>query len=157
MPEESRLVLADIMTRDVITVRPDDPLQEVAKLMSTHHVSGFPVIWSDGQVVGVITEGDFLRRYRTLRVPTFVDILGGLFPLTSLAAVEREIREISSIKVSEIMSRPAVTARPDWTVGQAADVMIQHGINRLPVADSSGHLVGIVTRADLIKAMERPA
>lgn len=148
--------IGNIMTRDVIAVGIDDPLQEVARLMSEHNVSGFPVLSQDGRVVGVISEGDLIRRYRTLQLPTFVAVLGALVPVGSLGALERQIREIASVKVSEIMSRPAITARPDWSVARAADAMIRHRINRLPVVDAAGSLVGIITRADLVRTMAGP-
>lgn len=153
MSRDPNSLIGSVMTRDVIAVKADDPLQEVARLMNEHHISGFPVLFEDGRIVGVISEGDLIRRYQTLRMPTFAAVLGALVPVGPPGALERQIREIASTKVSEIMSRPAITARPDWPVSQAADVMIRQGINRLPVVDAAGSLVGIVTRADLIRAM----
>ncbi len=141
------------MTREVVTVGAEDLLTDVARRMSELGVSGFPVVWPDGRVAGVISEGDLLKRWRALHIPTFVSILGGMFPVGSLTELEREIREIAAVKVAEIMSRPAVTARPDWTLGQAAQAMMSHQVNRLPVIDEAGRLVGILTRADLIRTL----
>lgn len=141
------------MTRQVITVKMDDSLEAVARLMTERRISGFPVVWPDGRIVGVISEGDLLRRFRSVQVPSFLSILGGLFPVGSLEVLEREIREIAALKVSEVMSRPAITASPDWTVERAAGVMIEKQINRLPVTDAEGRVVGIVTRADLVRQM----
>ncbi len=144
--------VGEIMTRDVVVVGADDSLQDVARLMARHRVSGFPVV-QGGRVVGVISEGDLVRRFRALRVPLFVDVLGGVFPLGSLAEVERTLREIASVKVSDLMSRPAVTARPEWTLQRASEEMVRRRINRLPVVDEEGRLVGIVTRVDLVRTM----
>lgn len=157
MTPVSGLTVEDVMSRNTIVVGPDDPLEEVARLMSKHNVSGFPVVGPNGEVIGVISEGDLLRRYRSLEMPVFVDILGGLFPLKPLSAVERQLREIVSTKVSEIMSQPAVTARSEWILEQAANTMIRHRINRLPVVDSANRPVGIVTRADLVRTLAGPA
>ncbi len=76
-----------------------------------------------------------------------------MFPTGSLHLLEQQLREIAAVKVADVMSRPAITARVDWTLAEAARKMMRHGVKRLPVVDGEGRLVGIVTRADLVRAL----
>lgn len=151
--EEAELLVRDVMTRDVRTVKPNDHLTDVARLMIEEGISGCPVIADNGEVIGVISEGDLLKRWQELKIPSFIGIFGGLFPVGSLAALEKQIREIAALQVSEVMSRPAITAIPEWTVAQAAQAMMRNRVNRLPVIDGRGRLVGIITRADLVRTL----
>lgn len=152
---EDTITVGEVMTREVLTASPDDLLSEVARRLVERGVSGLPVVWSDGRVVGVISEGDLLKRWQALQVPSFVSILGGMFPTGSLQFLEQQVRQIAAVKVADVMTRPAVTAAPEWSVAEAARAMMRHGVKRLPVVDPEGRLVGIVTRADLIRAMAR--
>lgn len=147
------MTVGEVMTREVISFRPEDPLEEVARAVAEKGISGFPVVDRSRRVVGVITEGDLIRRYRAVRIPPFIDLLGGVFPLGSLSEVEEAIREMASTRVEEIMARSPVTVRPEWPVERAAELMWRHRIKRLPVVDEEGRLVGIVSRADLVRAL----
>ncbi len=147
------MTVDEVMTREVLAFHPEDALEDVARVIVEKGVSGFPVVDRSGRVVGVITEGDLLRRYRSVRIPPFLDLLGGVFPLGSLSEVEEAIREMAATRVSEVMSRSPVTARPEWPVEKVAELMWRHRIKRLPVVDEEGKLVGIVSRGDLVRAL----
>jgi CBS domain-containing protein len=132
----------------VITVGKDAELDEVARLLSDNRVSGLPVVDDKGRVIGVVSEADVLslagmKKGHTLR-DVIRHILGEPLP-------ERR----SGNSVRDIMSSPAITTGPDTGIKDAARVMDEKKIKRLPVVDSEGMLRGIVSRADIVKAMSR--
>jgi CBS domain-containing protein len=142
----------DVMSRDVVAVRPEAPLKEVARLMSTHGISGLPVVDDGGDVVGVVSEADFLLKERG-----FEGIPGR--PLTWIlgesGAAKAARTKVAAATAGEMMTLPAATVAPDASLRDAATMMVERRINRLPVT-RGGHLVGIVTRADLVRAYLRP-
>jgi CBS domain-containing protein len=139
----------DVMTTDVVTARPDTPLKEVAEQLSERGVSGLPVVNDDGEVMGVISEADVLVKEAgsTPRRP-------GLLAWLLDPADPREQLKLEARVASEAMSKPAITIAPYASTAAAAGEMLEQGINRLPVV-RNGRLVGIVTRADLVRAFAR--
>jgi CBS domain-containing protein len=139
----------DAMTTDVLTVRVDLSLKEAAAVMAERGISGVPVVDLGGQVAGVLSEGDILFK-ETGRAPRrgFVDRLLSL-PLDELDA------KLIARTAGEAMTAPALTIGPRRPLTEAANTMIERGVNRLPVVDDAGSLVGIITRADLVRAFVR--
>ncbi len=138
----------DVMTRQVTTVTPDTSLREVARILAESKVSGVPVV-EDGKVVGVVSEADILVKERGERPGR-----GGLLGL--LLDERRELEaKLRARTAGEAMTSPAVTIGPRRPVTEAAAKMIEEQVNRLPVVDDDGVLVGIVTRADLVRAFVR--
>jgi CBS domain-containing protein len=140
--------VAKVMTRDVLTVGPYTPLKDVARLFVERRVSGVPVVDDDGTVVGVVSEGDILVKERGR--PGNGSLLDHLFDIDSDQA-KHDARD-----AADAMTAPAVTIRPNRSVAEAAALMLDRRINRLPVVDEHARLVGIVTRADLVRAFVRP-
>lgn len=142
----------DVMTRDVIAVRPETPLKEVARLMTTYGVSGVPVIDETGGVLGIVSEADFLIKGRGPEGEhkgRLARILGqASAPAGALAKVEAST-------AGAMMTSPATTIDPDASLRYAAALMVERSVNRLPVVRAD-RLVGIVTRADLVRAYLRP-
>ena len=139
----------DVMTTTVLTVRTDTTLKDAAAMMAEHGISGLPVVDLGGQVVGVVSEGDILFK-EAGRAPKrpFVD------RLLSLPPSEREAK-LAAATVGEAMTAPALTIAPTRPLTKAASMMLDQGVKRLPVIDEAGNLVGIVTRADLVRAFVR--
>lgn len=138
--------VADAMTGDVITVSPETPLKEAAALLARHRISGLPVA-EEGNVVGVISEADIVAR--TTGSGESRSLLQALF------SERKRQQNVEATLVSEAMTSPAVTIAPERPVAEAARMMIEQQVNRLPVVDGS-RLLGIVTRADLVRAFVRP-
>jgi CBS domain-containing protein len=135
----------DLMTRDVITVAPESLLKAVAETLARHRISGVPVV-DDGRVLGVVSEADILQKEAVEQGP------GGLGRL--LGRTRSNVKKAARTAV-EAMTSPALTVLPQRDVAQAARLLVQRGINRLPVVAEDGRLVGIVTRADLVRAFVR--
>jgi CBS domain-containing protein len=139
----------DLMTTNVLTVRSSTQLKDAAALLAEHRISGLPVVDDEGHVLGVLSEGDILyKETGTKDKPGFFDRLLSV-PPTGLDL------KLAARTVGEAMSVPAVTIRPRRPVTQAATTMIEKGVNRLPVIDDEDRLIGIITRADLVRAFVR--
>jgi CBS domain-containing protein len=136
-----------IMTRSVVTVRPDATILEAANTMLQHHVSGLPVVDAAGKLVGIVSEGDFIRRgeigtqRKRSRWLTF--LMG--------ADATQYVREHGR-KVSEVMTHDPLTIAEDATLEEIVNAMEANGIKRMPVM-RDGKLVGIVSRANLLHAV----
>jgi CBS domain-containing protein len=140
--------IQEIMTRDVITVAPETPLKDVARLLIANRISGVPVCGPNGAVLGVVSEVDILRKEEGIS-PELAR------PLAWLARrLDGELDKIGSHTARESMSAPALTVRPTQHVAEVARLMVDHSVNRLPVVSQDG-LVGIVSRADLVRAFVR--
>jgi CBS domain-containing protein len=137
----------DVMTTEVVTVTPETPLKEAARLLSCSRVSGLPVVDGSGVVVGVLSEADILRKEGG---STRGSMLRWLFDPSA-----GQVREkLEATTAGEAMTAPAITASADEPLYAAATRMLERGVNRLPVV-SEGRLLGIVSRADLVRAFIR--
>ena len=139
-----------VMTRDVRTVLPETPLKEVAAVLADHRISGVPVVDRDGVVLGVVSEADVL--YKERLEPSRRGGLLGL--LIAGDGVSTELKLLART-AEEAMTTPAITIGPRRPVAEAAARMLDERVNRLPVVDEDGTLLGIVTRADLVRAFSR--
>src|SRR5579884_409847 len=139
----------DVMSTDVVTVEPGTPLKEVARILAERRISGLPVVTAEGVVVGVVSEADILVKERG-PVADHTGALGWLFDARGAGdALKSQARA-----AGEAMTTPAITIAPYRPVAAAAQMMLEHGVNRLPVVRND-RLVGIVTRADLVRAFAR--
>ena len=134
-----KATVADVMTRTVISAGKDMPFKEIARLMAENGVRGLPVLSDDDQVVGVVSEEDLLKA-----------LDGGHSHLEWL--IDGRRGDLSGdVSAGDLMSREVVSVAPEQQVDEAARIMLRNGITRLPVLDDAGHLVGIVTRTDLLR------
>jgi CBS domain-containing protein len=143
--------VADVMTRNVVAVRPETPLRDVAALMVERGISGVPVVDAAGAVLGVVSEADFLVKERG------AEGIRHRFLARFFGESRQTLAELSKIEATtagEAMTSPAVTVAAGDPLKQAAAEMASRKINRLPVVDG-GVLVGIVTRADIVRAFVR--
>ena len=139
----------DVMTRDVISVAPDATVLLAARLMLQHHISGLPVIDSSGKLVGVLSEGDFLRRQETQtqrRRSRWLEFLMGP------GRTAGEYIHSHGSKVSEVMTEDVRTVGEDTPLEDIVELMERHRIKRVPVLRGK-QVIGIVTRSNLMHAM----
>jgi CBS domain-containing membrane protein len=141
------VTVAEIMTWEVVAVKPYTPLAEVAGAMGVRGVSGVPVVDDSDRVVGVVSEKDFLRRMGVEDSQNFMTLVASC--LRSKGCVALPIKKQTA---GDLMSAPAVTVTPETRVRDLAELFAARHINRAPVTNAEGQLVGIVTRGDLVKA-----
>jgi CBS domain-containing protein len=138
----------DVMTTDVITVRPSAPLKEVAETLVERRISGIPVVGDSGEVAGVVSEADILVKERGPgRKEAHHWLLGSVD--------EQERSKLHARTAGDAMTSPPVTIGPRSSLAEAARLMLGESVNRLPVIED-GKLVGIITRADIVLAFARP-
>ena len=141
--------VSEVMTTEVATVRSDASLAEAARIMIKHRISGLPVVDASGRLVGVITEGDFLRRTDRDR-PRWISVL------LSDADAKITAKQLHERRVEEAMSRNPISVGVEASVEEIVQLMERQGIKRIPVV-ADGKVIGIVSRANLLLAATRRA
>jgi CBS domain-containing protein len=139
----------DIMTRNVVTIKPETTIEDIVKLMIAHHISGLPVIDDTGKLIGIVSEKDLILKekgfpFSVMKVPSLIDSIVNLEHFAEEIAVARK-RIAADVMTTEIIS-----AHPDDNVGHIAWEMVQKKHNRIPILEDE-KLVGIITRADIIR------
>jgi len=148
MPVEAR----DLMTRAVITVTPETPVSEIAKLLSEHNISGVPVVDEDGKLRGIISEADLVVRAARPRFPRYIPFLEGVIFLENPAHYEQEIQKMLAVAAADIMTEKVVTAPPDASVEELATLMTERNVNRIVIIEA-GRIAGVVTRGDIVRTL----
>jgi CBS domain-containing protein len=142
-------LVKDLMTPQVVTIGPATPFKEIVARLANHRVSAVPVVDDDGLVLGVVSEADLLLKEEfpdpDADIPLF---------WTKRRRLERD--RAAATTARDLMSVAVVSIAPDATVAEAARRMHTAGVKRLPVLDEGGRLVGILSRADLLKVFNRP-
>jgi CBS domain-containing protein len=144
---------SEVMTLGVYTIKPNASVRDAARLMIEQRISGLPVMDAAGKLVGIVTEGDFLRRVETgtgRQRPRWLEILVGPDRLAS------DYVRTYGRKVEEIMSADVVTVPPDAPLQDVVRIMEQRRIKRVPVV-RDGAIVGIISRANLVQVLARLA
>jgi len=142
------VAVADTMTPKVVAVGKGDDISTAVRLLSENRISGLPVVDDDGLVIGVVSEADILGAAGMESGFTFKDIIRKL--LGEPLAGHRK-----GAKVGDIMSAPAITISGGADIGEVAKILSERRIKRLPVVDNDGRLVGIISRADIVKAAQQ--
>jgi CBS domain-containing protein len=147
--KESAMNAADVMVRQVITIRPDSTIRDLANLLVEKHISAVPVTDPDGKLLGIISEGDLLRRSET---ETERRRSWWLTWFVSYETLTSEFIKSHSRKVSDVMTRNVVVAKPDTPLHEIATLLERNRIKRVPVVQD-GKIVGLVSRANLVQAL----
>jgi len=147
-PNDDDLVftVGDVMTRKLITASPETTFQEAVRLLEDNRISGLPVIDRDGKLVGIVSEADLLNKAEKRQPDAYV---------LESRRHRLDRSRASALDVASAMSRDIVSVLPDSPIALAAREMHARGFKRLPVVDSEGRLVGIVSRGDVLKVFLR--
>jgi len=148
------LFARDIMTSPVVTAWPETSIKDLVALMTTYRISGIPIVTGAGELIGIVSEADLLYKELLPRPTEPVSVAQRLHLPGTAEAAERA-RKAEGLRAIDIMTAPVLTISESTTVREIAGLMVQHEINRLPVL-RAGRLVGIVSRADVLKAFRRP-
>jgi CBS domain-containing protein len=146
------------MTSPAITVSPATSVQEVARLMGAHHVSGVPVVDAAGALVGIINELDLIARSAPLKQPRYFAILSGLIPasLDEYRRYKEQLQQVLATNASELMGHDDLeraTISPEAPVEEALARMLDPKLTMLPVVEE-GSVIGVVTRTDIVQVLE---
>lgn len=148
-----KIAAREIMTTPVISVTEEMTLKELAELLSKNRFSGVPVVDAEQKVIGILSDTDIVRYSHQVNVVPFSDLSGWISPytdITDIATVRKGMDQLSKTTVGKVMTRKVFTATEDTDIHEVAKVMNRRKINRVPVVDGSGKLVGIITRADMV-------
>jgi CBS domain-containing protein len=142
---------SDVMVKNVVTVGPDARVSEVAQLLLSHRISAIPVVGANGEILGIVSEGDLLNRHEaetTHRKSWWLELLA------SRETMAADYIKSHSQHVTDVMTRNVITARPDISVADLASLLETHRIKRVPIVEN-GKMIGIVSRANLLQSLAR--
>ncbi|MDA8164013.1 MAG: CBS domain-containing protein [Desulfobacteraceae bacterium] len=141
----------DIMTREVLTVTPEMPVEQLADLLWEHRISGAPVLDESGKLVAVATESDLIDQTKKVHIPTVAAILDSIIVLENPHKLDEEIRKMAGSRVKDIATRKLVTVTTEAPLDEIASIMARQRVHTLPVVDAEGKLVGVIGKSDIIK------
>lgn len=147
------LTAKEIMNKKVITIKKDASINELSELLVNNKISGVPVLDENGSLAGIVSEGDIIVQNSDLHFPRYFKLLDAIIYLESLNKFKRSLQKHLATKVEDIMTVKVKTAGEDTPINEIADIMLDSRVNRLPVMDKNNKLIGIITRADIIKSM----
>ena len=145
----------DIMTKDVITVKPDTTIEEFARTLMRDQISGAPVVDDKGKVVGIVTENDLISKNSRLHIPTILRLFDAYIPLGT-SRLETDIKRMTANTVKEICTKEVITIDSESSLEYIATLITERKIHLLPVL-KEGKLVGIIGKKDLIKGFSGEA
>jgi CBS domain-containing protein len=142
----------EVMTRNVITVKKETTIRELAELFTSRKISSAPVVNDQGDMIGIVTETDLVEQDKSLHIPTVISLFDWVIYLESGKKFEKELKKMTGQTVGEIYSTEVFTVAPDAPVSAVADLMSSERINSVPVVEGL-KVVGIIARIDMIRTM----
>jgi CBS domain-containing protein len=151
-------LVRDIMTTDVVTFGPSDKVADAVARLVQRNIGGAPVVDDRRRVVGILSDDDLIVQESQLHLPTVFALLNevGMWP-SSVRHFEEELRKATGLTVAEVMTKKVVTCTPEDTVEDAATLLHDRHVRRLPVVSPDGTLEGIVARGDILRFMSAEA
>jgi CBS-domain-containing membrane protein len=146
------LTTGEIMTKDVVTVKKETSIRELAELFTGRRISSAPVVDDQGELIGIVTETDLVEQDKSLHIPTVISIFDWVIYLESGKKFEKELKKMTGQTVGDIYSQEVETIAPSTPVSVVADIMSSKKIHAIPVVMGS-RVVGIIARIDMIRSM----
>ena len=146
------LTAKDIMTREVITVRQDTPIKDLAEILWKNRISGVPVLDENNRVVSVVTESYLIDQTKKVHIPTMISLLDSVIFLESSKKTEKEIRKMSGNTVGDICASELVTVTEETGLDEIATIMSEKSLHTLPVMQDD-KLVGVIGKSDIIRSI----
>jgi CBS domain-containing protein len=144
----------DVMTTDVVVFAEQEAVSDAVQRMVDAGIDAGPVLDEGGAVVGMLSSTDLIVRESRMHLPTVVTILGATLELPSQKRrFDEDLEKALGATVAEVMGEDVHIVGPDDTIETAATAMHEHNVSRLPVVDGDGHLVGIIARGDILRAV----
>jgi len=146
--------VSQIMTTDVLSLTPEQPIKDAMEALVARSVDGAPVVDGDGKVVGMLSTGDLIVQDARLHGPTVISLLGAYVELPSWRhKADEDMEKATSLTVGHSMDDEPIVVKATDTVETAATVMHDNDVSRVPVTDDAGVLVGIVARGDVLRCI----
>jgi CBS domain-containing protein len=145
--------VAEVMTSPVFSVRRETPLQEAVTLMSSHHISGLPVVDADGTLVGELSEKDLMVRESGFDAGPYVMFLDAVIYLRNPLEWNRQVHQVLGSTVGDVMTHETHTCTGATSLPEAARLLNDRRVPRLFVVDEQGVMVGVLTRGDVVRAL----
>ena len=142
----------EIMTKDVITVRRDTTVRDLALLFAENRISSVPVLDEEGLLVGIVSESDLIEQDKNLHIPTVVSIFDWVIYLESDKRFEKELQKMTGQTAGDIMSGEVLSVGPEAPVSEVADIMTSKKVQAVPVVEGR-RVLGIIGRIDMVKTM----
>lgn len=146
--------VAEIMTKEVITVRESTTVREMSELFDKKRIGTLPMVDESGNLTGIVTASDLIEQGRPLHIPTVISLFDWVIPIESEQSLVRDLKRITAQTAVELASRDVITISATELVSNAAEIMSTHKLHALPVVDGK-KLIGIVSRIDIIRNMNR--
>lgn len=146
------LKVRDIMTAEVVTVKKETSIRELAGIFTSHRIGSVPVVDDAGNLIGIVTESDLIEQDKSLHIPTVISLFDWVIYLESEKKFEKELQKMTGQTVGDIFTDEVETVSPETSVAEVADLMSTKKIHTLPVVEGT-KLVGIISRIDLIRTM----
>ncbi|HEX8012409.1 MAG TPA: CBS domain-containing protein [Casimicrobiaceae bacterium] len=146
------MLIRDLMTAHPVTVRPDTPVEDIARLLLAHRINGVPVTDLEGRLLGIVTEGDLVRRAADERLEPRESVWKENFYRSVFRRRTPEADKAEGRTAGQVMTRDVLTAVPDGNVIAAARLLADHNIKCLPVIENA-RVVGMISRFDLIRRL----
>lgn len=144
----------DIMTKHVITVKPDTSIEELARILMENRISGAPVVDNEDNLVGIVTENDLISQNKRLHIPTVFRLFDALIMLERPKKIEEEIKRLTATRVWDICTKNVITVNENTSLEEIATIMSEKKVHLIPVMEDK-KIAGIIGKADLIKAMAK--
>ena len=148
------LTVADIMTRNVVSIKGITTVREMAGIFDTMRFGTLPVVDDAGNLTGIVTASDLVEQDRPLHMPTVVSLFDWIIPLEGEESLQRDLNKITAQTAAELGSTDVVTVTAADSVSNAAEIMSSKKLHALPVVEGK-KLVGMVSRIDIIRSMNR--
>ena len=144
----------DIMTTDVITVKPSTTIEELSQKLMKHNISGLPVVNDAGDLIGIVTENDLISQNKRLHIPTVMRLFDAFIVLESPGKIEKEMKKMSATTVDDICSKKVITVAEDTSAEEIATIMSEKKVHLIPVVQGK-KILGIIGKMDLIKGITK--
>ncbi len=146
------ITAGELMTRNVVTVKKETSIRELAELFTNRRISSAPVVDDNGDLIGIVTETDLVEQDKSLHIPTVISIFDWVIYLESGKKFEKELNKMTGQTVGDIYSPEVETVTPSTPVSEVADLMSSRKVHAIPVVEDK-KVVGIIARIDMIRSM----
>jgi len=144
----------DIMTQEVITVKEDTPISEVAQILTDKHISGVPVLNPEKEMVGIVCESDIIDQTKQFHLPTVINLMGYIVFLESGKKFEKELKKMIGLVAADIMTRAVKTVTPETSLEEIAALMTENRVHSITVVMGKD-LVGIIGKKDIVRSLAK--